>query len=367
MRKTLTSILAGISLFGATAKAVTNDVYAYQWGCDVQSAIDASQSGDVIDIKRGYYGYALTGGWIVSNKNLTFISTDGISIGQNQPTLLNNTGTSTVTFNNLGFISADYNSQTVVNSDQSNFIIRNSMFVNGIDYVIHNSTGNLIADNNYFSGTEYTTQSGLVINNTQGQIDITRNFFGWNMNPIVINAETLESKLTLQPKQLSQNLTLNIANNTLSVCYDAGITINGNVTAEGYIINNNITDTPDAIRVESNAPNIYFSNNNYFENGQLSLRGTALLNSQTSNIGTNYTFNPLFENTGYSPVVDANSPLYGRGLYVDGLTTYMNPNATYIGSDNSTMAIPEPKTWHLAVGGILALIIGGRYGRNKSR
>jgi hypothetical protein len=79
MRKTLASILAGVSLLGATAKAVTNDVYVYQWGCDVQSVIDNSSDGDVINIKRGDYGLAFTGGWNVDNKNLTFTSTDGRS------------------------------------------------------------------------------------------------------------------------------------------------------------------------------------------------------------------------------------------------------------------------------------------------
>lgn len=367
MKKTLLSIIAGISLALTPAKAVTNDVYVYQWGCDVQSAIDNSSDGDVINIIRGDYGLAFTGGWVVDNKNLTFTSTDGIMLMQNQETLLRNTGTSTVTFDKLSYVNGGYNNETILNADQSNFITKDTTFVNGINYITHNSTGNLLVDNNQFQGTEYTTQSGVVINNTTGNIDITRNFFGWNMNPIVINGtQTLEAKLTLAPQQTT-NPKLNIANNTMSVCYDAGITINGNLNTEGYVINNNITDTPDAIRTENNANNLYFSNNNYLENGQLNLSKTARLNSP-SNIGTNFTFDPLLQSPGYSPIVDENSPLYNRGLFVDGVTTYMNPNATYIGSDNSTMAIPEPSTWRLLLLGVLSggIIYGLRHrGRNE--
>lgn len=366
LRKTLLSIIAGTALaFSPTnSREATIDVPVYQWGVDVQSAIDSAQAGDTINIIRGDYSLAFTGGWIV-DKDLTFTAPD-ISIRQNQDTLMTVINNANVSVN-FNFASADYNQTMIKVNDQASLNLNNSTLVNGINYIEFNSSGTLRANQNYFSGTEGTTQSGIVLNNTSGDIAITKNFFGWNTSPITINAVPIE-----QP-QFSVNR-LGIANNTMSIAYDSGIKINGTLDSavRGYIVNNNITDTPDAMTEAGVGDNVIVTENNFYETIQAqpmslktslkSMSLSSIVNTKT-NIFNNYSFDPLLENIGYSDAVSSNSPVYGKGIFVDALTP-IDPSKPYIGSFNQTMpeAVPEPKTWHMIVGGLALL-----YALNKTR
>ena len=53
-------------------------------------------------------------------------------------------------------------------------------------------------------------QSGIIINNPNGHIDIVKNFFGWEINPIVINAEVIE------PQTFSKSLTARLSLNEIA-------------------------------------------------------------------------------------------------------------------------------------------------------
>jgi hypothetical protein len=349
---------SALALIPSDSREEVIEVPVYQWGVDVQSAIDNANPGDTIRLVRGDYGLAFTGNWNV-NKDLTFEAPE-IAIRQNADTLMNINGNANVNVS-FNFASADYHQTMIKVVDNASLNLNNSTLGNGTAaYLDWGSTGNLFADKNSFQGTEGTTQTSFLLNNLQGDITIQRNFMGWNVNPIVINCEqqqsffkvvSLSGKTLMAAASTGAN-TLNIMNNTIGVSYGSAITINGNLDTTGYIINNNITDTPDALNTEASVgTGMIVAGNNFYENsvapsGLFKLQTKSLLSSLTGGIYSNYSFDPLLVSPGYSDAVASNSQVYFNGVYVDGVTDYLQPNRTFIGSFNETMpeTIPEPGT-----------------------
>lgn len=377
LQRTLQTIILSSIIAFQSHKSLAEiiDVPVYQWGYD-HDLVDNAQSGDTINFIRGNYG----GVWVsldITDKNLTFESTDGIVMGTHGTAVFNTRGNSQITLKGLR-IFAEYNHSIVNTFDTSSLVVDGVDFANGINYITHNSSGSLVVNNSTFEGSEHITQSGIVINNTSGNISVTKSFFGWNTDPIVINGElqNLSKSLTtgISLNEPTQTHTLNIANNTLSVCYDAGIVINGMVDSTGYIINNNITSTPDAIRGMENVPNVIIDRNNFYETADgMSVMALASAGSFfQSHMGVNYSFDPNLSGSG--PDANPDSPLFYRGRYVSGLTTWFaDPQHTYIGSSDINMdynhnpnplETPEPNTVGLlALGGAIAYLARRRQER----
>jgi hypothetical protein len=323
-RKTLASLLAGVSLLATQTKAVTNDCFVWlYWTDDLQSIADNSKPGDVINIKRGDYSIG-TFNPTISN-DVTITSTDGIMIrGQ-----FNVVGKAKVTFDNI------QNSYFGINAtDNSSLNVRNCNFaqVTGEapqQFINFNSTGNVNAFNNYFSAN---CDFGQAVNiQNYSRADISKNIIRWYGNAIKIEPTTDN------PKREA-----NIINNTIDPCYDTAIVVRDN-SGLVRVLNNSISNAPRDIELPDDADNIDYSDNNLWQVGQTTQTTKLALplpfTQGTNQKGTNYSFDPKYLYIECTPfTLSPDSPLWFRGAYKKKLTPWFEDNKhTYIGANGEGM------------------------------
>ena len=358
---------------GAVINVPTDD------GVLLQDYIDLAQPGDTLNIVYGthfpqisLYGSAIIdkdltiegNGWMLGNPTsgntsplitiTSLLRSDPEHHLPTEPPLPINSAPVKVTLNNIFFSMPNSPYKNLIEvQDSSSLEITNSE-LNGswtggrLNSLYFNSTGDLTASNNIFHGS--SSSSGINLEKIVGNIDIQLNEIRNGTDGIVVGSDAEGNSST----------TLNIVNNTIYGYSGSGISLSSMLSnATGMIANNSITDGSLGIENPLSSGNVLVTNNNSYNNsGEV---GEVSLSSLKDGIsiqstGVNYSLDPKYVNASLNNFnLQPDSELYGKGLFVDGYTTWFpSQDNTWIGA----YGIPEPSTSLIIGAGLVGLLAG---------
>lgn len=330
-RKTLASLLVGISLLGS-AKAETFNVPMELFPTkSFQTYLDEARDGDIFNF------YKPSGMNSTTSIEGDFHTDKSIAINGNGYGILGTlsfTGNSNSILDNT-FIQKAYVPGVVSIQDNASLKSSNSRFASTAYTIDFNSTGNLDLSYCTFSEPQSTNTTSINLEKIVGSINISKNFIGCSHTGIRFNEESasLGRGDYVSPSLYILNNTI-VSNGTSALKFETPLT-----STTGEIANNSISDNAVGITNFEYAGNVGIRENNLYNNGQDYVDDPNTLN---------YSFNPGYTEDGTYHLQD-NSPLIGRGLFIPGKTTWFpNENSVYIGAYAPT--VPEPSTLTLLAG-----------------
>jgi hypothetical protein len=327
-------VLAGASLFGGVSQAEARDPKIWQvpvqWaGVNFQTSyLDRAIDGDVFELYQPDNEYSTTafqGNYHTDKKiningnYLGFIDCNFTIFGNGSLNLQNS-------------LILNGNGDAVSTIDGASFYATTSQFASVNNTINFNSTGNLTVSLCTFPEPQSTPTTSINLEKIVGNIDINQNLIQY-------------SRTGIRTKTSSDLANVYILNNTF-LGNDISLKLENLLNADGILANNSFSDSGTGIYNYKNKGKIDITKNNLFGN-------TADYFDDPPY--SDYYFNPNFIDDNGS--IDYTSPLVGRGMYIDGVTTWFSDaQHTYIGY-SAPSPIPEPSSIIILSLGSLGLLL----------
>lgn len=347
MRKSLASIiLVGASLIPSLAESRIYNIPLRE-NTNLQYYFNVARDGDTLTFYPDGENRLYSGG--TTNKSLTI---DGAGY-----TFLNTitlTGNADTSFKNI--LWSGYTDKGLNVTENASAKVTNTTFTNLRNSIYFNSTGNLDVNNSNLEADEHFLDNAIYVGNVTGRVSITENIISWGRNGVTINPS---------PNPTAINPTLNILNNDFFGYSESALRFQNQLNAEGLIANNSFTNSNKAIENANLSGNVRVGNNNFYNNLVNKITpDNGLQSVLTSSEMQDYFYDPLYLSAPSNFGLNPNSPLIGKGLYLEGITTWFpNQQSTYLGSQG---AVPEVSS--IALLGLGAsLIVSRKVRKGKER
>lgn len=297
--------------------------------------LDKAENGDVFNLYQpvNMWGTTAFEGSYSTNKDIT-INGNGLGFYNGTFTVYDS---GKLTASNSFFINGRGNAIDVLNS--ASIDLNSISLGSSFNTIYFNSIGNLNVNKVEFSEPQSRDTTSIKLEKIAGDIMISQSVFGCSHTGISIGNDD-----GMQALSSAGSPKLNILNNTFIYNSTSAIAFKDSLdNTIGNVSNNSISDSSigfdnfkysGGVIVDKN--NLYNNLKNYVDEPE------QKLSPLSSTVYNDYYENPTFLNENYE--INITSPLYNKGKYITGVTTWFNsPQETYIGSFNPN-PIPEPAT-----------------------